>query len=256
MNGFVVQNSSLKQELDRAMMEAKVKESMLEELSADLEELRTMRQGEEPNADEGQERNTDAEGVEDAVEQKLAPLTELLTQLTRKLEQLSLRDGGMDDNNGPRQVAEAGPSATGRYSGFGRANDSTGSRDADGWEGMRIEEANSLNKDNLSAVMLSKTGDANFASARTCWDRLIAQYPVDPIHQPKLVAHAFRGAVATVFQQIAAANTNTNAQTLWDLMQGSLYNTAQVQSQRARFTSATMKKDESVEHLKASKDTP
>jgi hypothetical protein len=58
--------------------------------------------------------------VEDAVEQKLAPFTELLTQLTRKVEQLSLRDGGMDDNNGPRQVAEAGPSATGRYAGFGR----------------------------------------------------------------------------------------------------------------------------------------
>jgi hypothetical protein len=45
MNDFVVQNSSLKQELDRAMMEAKEKESM-------LEELRTMRQWEEPNADE------------------------------------------------------------------------------------------------------------------------------------------------------------------------------------------------------------
>jgi hypothetical protein len=30
-------------------------------------------------------------------------------------------------------------------------------------------------------------------------------------------------------------------------MQGRLYNTAQVQSQRARFSSATMEKDESVE---------
>jgi hypothetical protein len=70
--------------------------------------------------------------VEDAVEQKLAPFKELLTQMTKKVEQLSLRDGGMDDNNGPRQVAEAGPSAMGRYAGFGRANYSTGSRDADG----------------------------------------------------------------------------------------------------------------------------
>jgi hypothetical protein len=32
-------------------------------------------------------------------------------------------------------------------------------------------------------------------------------------------------------------------------MQGRLYNTAQVQSQRARFTSATMKKDESVKEF-------
>jgi hypothetical protein len=64
MNDFVVQNSSLKQELDRAMMEAKEKESMLENLGAELEELRTLRQWEEPIADESQERKTDAESVE------------------------------------------------------------------------------------------------------------------------------------------------------------------------------------------------
>jgi hypothetical protein len=90
MNDFVVQNSSLKQEPDRAMMEAKEKKSMLEELRAELEELRRMRQWEEPNADKSRKRKTDAESVEDAVEQKLAPFTELLTQLTRKVEQLSL----------------------------------------------------------------------------------------------------------------------------------------------------------------------
>jgi hypothetical protein len=99
MNDFVVQNSSLKQKLDRAMMEAKEKKSMLEELGDELEELRRMRQWEELNADESQERKTHAESVEDAVEQKLAPFTELLTQLTRSVELLSLRDGGMDDNN-------------------------------------------------------------------------------------------------------------------------------------------------------------
>jgi chromosome segregation ATPase len=115
MNEFVVQNSSLKQELDRAMMEAKEKESMLEELGAELEELRTMRPWKEPNADESQERKLDAESVEDAVEQKLAPFMKLLTQLTRKVEQLSLRDSGMDDSNGPRQASEAGPSATGSH---------------------------------------------------------------------------------------------------------------------------------------------
>jgi hypothetical protein len=45
---------------------------------------------------------------------------------------------------------------------------------------MRIGEANRLYKDNLSAVIESETGDANFASARACWDRLTVQYPVDP----------------------------------------------------------------------------
>jgi hypothetical protein len=49
-----------------------------------------------------------------------------------------------------------------------------------------------------------------------------------------------------VFQQTAAANRDASAQKLWDLMQRRLYNTAQVQSQRARFTSATMKRDETI----------
>jgi hypothetical protein len=79
---------------------------------------------------------------------------------------------------------------------------------------MRIGEANRLYKNNLSAVMVSKKGDANFASARACCDRLIVQYSADPIHQPKLVAHANRGAAVTVFQQIAAPNTNASAQML------------------------------------------
>jgi hypothetical protein len=156
MNEFVVQNSSLKQELDWAMMEAKEKECMLEKLGAELEELRTMRQWEEPNAHESQERKTHAMSMEDAVEQKLAPFTEFLTQLTRKVDQLSLRDGGIDDNNGRRKVAEAGLSALGRYAGFGRANDSAGSRDADRWGGTRIGETNRLYKDNISAVIVSK----------------------------------------------------------------------------------------------------
>jgi hypothetical protein len=86
------------------------------------------------------------------------------------VDQLSLKDGGMKDNNEQRQAAEAGPSATGRYAGFERANDSAGSRDTDGWGGMRIGESNRLYNDKLLAVIVSKTGDANFASARACWD--------------------------------------------------------------------------------------
>jgi hypothetical protein len=50
------------------------------------------------------------------------------------------------------------------------------------WGGMKIGEANRLYKDNLSAVSVKKTGDANFAAARACWDRLIEQYPVSKGH--------------------------------------------------------------------------
>jgi hypothetical protein len=49
------------------------------------------------------------------------------------------------------------------------------------------------------------------------------------------------------FQQIVAENTNASAQTLWELMKGRLYKA--VKSQRARFTSATMKKDGTVEEI-------
>jgi hypothetical protein len=41
MNDFVAQNSSLKQELDKAMREAKEKESMLEGLGAECSAART-----------------------------------------------------------------------------------------------------------------------------------------------------------------------------------------------------------------------
>jgi hypothetical protein len=165
-NDFAAQNSSLKQELDRAMMEAKGEDNMLEELGAELEELRRMRLREVPNAGQSQEMKTDAESVEDSVEQKLASFTELLAQLTRKMEQLSPRDGRIDDNNGRRQVAEAEPRAAGRYAGFGRASDSASSLDADVWGRMRIGGSNRLYKDNTWAVIVAKPGDAEFASAK------------------------------------------------------------------------------------------
>jgi hypothetical protein len=64
-NDFAAQNSSLKQELDRAMMEAKGEDNILEELGAELEELRRMRLREVPNAGQSQEMKTDAESVEE-----------------------------------------------------------------------------------------------------------------------------------------------------------------------------------------------
>jgi hypothetical protein len=85
INYFAAQNSSLKKNLDRAMMEFKEKESMLEGLGAELEVLKRMRAREGPSADESQERKADAVSVEDAVEQELALFTELLAQLTRKV---------------------------------------------------------------------------------------------------------------------------------------------------------------------------
>jgi hypothetical protein len=72
---------------------------------------------------------------------------------------------------------------------------------------------------------------------------------MDPVYQPKLVAHAFQGAATPVFQQMATENPNASAQKLWDLMKEKLYNTAQVQNHRARFNIDKMKKDKTVEEF-------
>jgi hypothetical protein len=159
--------------------------------------------------------------MEAAMDQKLTPLTELLSRITRKVEQMSEGNSVVDVAYGREQAVEGrndqGP-ADGR-AGVGMVGENSYVRGVDGWGGMGIGEANKIYKDNLSAVVVTKTGDANFGSARACWDRLTVQYPVSPIHQLKLVAHAFEGAAATMFQQTAAANRDASAQKLWDLMQ-------------------------------------
>jgi hypothetical protein len=98
----------------------------------------------------------------------------------------------------------------------------------DGWGGMRIGEANRLYKDNLTAVTVTKAGDSKFASARACWDRLCAQFPVSEAHQAKLLVHAFAGQAAAVFQQVAGANPTATADELRAAMERRLYNVAQV----------------------------
>jgi hypothetical protein len=61
--------------------------------------------------------------------------------------------------------------------------------------------------------------------------------------------HAFEGVAATVFQKIPATHPSASATKLWDLIQSRLYNSAQVATQRARFTAAVMQKDETVEEF-------
>jgi hypothetical protein len=69
-----------------------------------------------------------------------------------------------------------------------------------------------LYKDNLMTVVVSKAGDSKFAAAKAYWDRLCGQFPVSETHQAKLVAHAFTGQAAAVYQQVAAANPMATAE--------------------------------------------
>jgi Retrotransposon gag protein len=119
--------------------------------------------------------------------------------------------------------------------------------DKEEWGGMGAGVANKVYKDNLTAVIFSKAGDSKFAAARACWDRLCLQFPVSPLQQPKLVAHAFSGAASAVYQQVAATMPRATADELWDAMEKRLYNEAQVRIQRGKFYGAKMGRDETVE---------
>jgi hypothetical protein len=116
----------------------------------------------------------------------------------------------------------------------------------EGWGGIKIGETSSLFKLSLAPVAVTKAGDSNFEAAKQNWDRLVSQFDITPKNQAKLLIHAFEGPAAVVFHQVAAANPTADAETLWDLMRSRLYNTSQGQSQRDRFTSAHMARDETV----------
>jgi Retrotransposon gag protein len=175
--------------------------------------------------------------VEKIVATKLGPIADALSRLTEQVDILA-EDG----------VSEAKSGHAGKRAGLpDRAQQEPSHTIVDGWGGMRIGKANRLYKDNLMAAVMSKDGDSKFAAAKVCWDRLCGQFPVSETHQAKLVAHAFTGQAAAVYQQVAAANPMATAEELWLAMERRLHNAAQVQSQRGKVYEARMKRGESVE---------
>jgi hypothetical protein len=63
----------------------------------------------------------------------------------------------------------------------------------------RNGEANHLDKDSMTSVVMSKAGDSKFAAAKGCWDRSCGQFPVSRTHEAKLVAHAFTEQTSAVY---------------------------------------------------------
>jgi Retrotransposon gag protein len=208
---------------------------------------------------EGKRGESDVDSLEEAAEsmvmKRLTPLQNMIEDLARSVATVmqgattarQLEDTSVQSGPVPVPGQQHQKDITG--SSIAKVLSTGSSHYLTDWGGMKIGEANRLYKDNLSAVSVKKTGDANFAATRACWDRLIEQYPVSEGHQPKLIVHAFEGVAATVFQKIAATHPSASATQLWDLMQARLYNSAQVATQRARFTAAVMQKDETVEEF-------
>jgi hypothetical protein len=177
--------------------------------------------------------------LEGLIATKLSPMEDMLSRLTEQV--ATLVSGG-----GSVEISERLLGSTGNFS---RNKNEHSRSDVEGWGGMRIREANRLYRDNMTPVVVSKAGDSKFAAAKACWDRLCGQFPVSKIHEAKLVAHAFTGQAAAVYQQVAAANPTATAEELWAAMERRLHNPAQVQSQRGKFYEARMKRGESVEEF-------
>jgi uncharacterized protein (DUF3084 family) len=147
MNDFAARHSSLKQELEKVMQEAKAKEKLLEKLGTELKQMRQEGPQKDTIADKEVGQGMSAASIEAAMAQKLKPLTELLSRLTRKVEQqMSEGNSVVDVAYGRQQVFEGrnGHGTADRHAGVGTIGESSYVREVDGWGGMRIGEANRL----------------------------------------------------------------------------------------------------------------
>jgi hypothetical protein len=169
---------------------------------------------------------------------ELAPLAQLVLQLTEMVEELSRgsQRGGAGVHSRTSDVAVDQNSMGG----------SLPRSVLDELGGMKMGEKTSLFKLNLAPVSVKNAGDSKFEATKQNWDHLVSQFDIIPKPQAKLPVHAFRGPAAVVFHQVAAANLAVDSEIMWDLMRGRLYNTVKVQSQRARFTASHMSRDETV----------
>jgi hypothetical protein len=166
----------------RGEEELKEKESVLEQMASDRSgRIQVPHDQEIPGPPKATEHGLD----------QLGSITAALSRLTAQVNALT------SERNQRSELSENSEGVSRRSSGATLL-------DKEEWGGMGVGVANKVYKDNLTAVVVSKAGDSKFAAARACWDRLCLQFPVSPLHQPKLVAHAFSGAAAAVYQQVAA----------------------------------------------------
>jgi hypothetical protein len=128
-----------------------------------LEQMRQAEPQKERIDDKDVGEGMSAAHMEAAMDQKLTPLTELVSRLTRKEEQMlegnSVADVAYGRNKPWRGRNDHGTAD--RRAGAGMVGENSYVRQVDGLGGMGIGEAYRIYSDNLSAVVVTKTGDAN-----------------------------------------------------------------------------------------------
>jgi hypothetical protein len=130
---------------------------MLEKLGTELEQMRQAEPQKEKIVDKDVGEGMSAASMEATMDQKLTQLTELLSRLTRRVNQTSESNRTVDAAYG-REKAVEGRNDRGtadRRAGVGMVGENSYVREVDGWAGTRIGEANRIYKHTLSAVVVT-----------------------------------------------------------------------------------------------------
>jgi hypothetical protein len=107
------------------------------------------------------------------------------------------------------------------------------------FNGFRLSDVHGWFKDYLSPVAIRDRGDPNFASARSCWNCLVADYQPAAQVQRNLLGYAFRRTAAAIYQTVLNdSGQGANVDEIWDGTQAKIYNDDQIEAQ---ILSSTMR---------------
>lgn len=100
----------------------------------------------------------------------------------------------------------------------------------------------------MNPVKMSKPGDPHFFAARREWRRILQDFPVSPGLHRRLLVCAFSGTALAIFEEIASAHLDTDADDLWVLLNDRLCNGSHQRSLRVAFD--MMEWDDGIESIK------
>jgi Retrotransposon gag protein len=106
-----------------------------------------------------------------------------------------------------------------------------------------------LYRHSLQNVVVRKVLDPMFPAAKMAWDRLRRQYPMSWTIARATLAAAFEERAATVYEEVAAANTGANEWEFWNRLEARLFNASQVSIKRAEFEKASQGARETVDEF-------
>jgi hypothetical protein len=114
---------------------------------------------------------------------------------------------------------------------------------------MSTADVMKLYRTTLKNVTVHGILDPIFPAARSAWNRLREQYPLDGRIARASVSDAFVDHAATVYEEVAAANMSASEQELWECLASRLFNPAHVSIKRAEYENAQQGARESINEI-------